>query len=222
MPAADVDNTIVIGAKSGHARATKSWVLGRLLRDFDDLVDESMRDEQAHVPPDTNCEEQSSGRGKPWEALRVTVLEVEDNPPTAHGVPKLDWVWFSGFGTIIIQLAISAVPWIIHGNWETFMVVLVGNFIALVEGSLPQWGREKWDCPKTGGSTVTITQGNGSRHAVTILGKRGVGLDLEILARGTRTARASRLTRIATAGLAILWILLLVFAAGMEQDTWCE
>lgn len=181
-----------------------------------------MGDERAHGPASANREEQSSGRSKPWEALRVTVLEVEDNPPTPHGVPKLDWVWFSGFGTIIIQLAISAVPWIIHGNWETCMVTLVGNSLALIGGSLPQWRREKWACPKKGGATVTITQGNGSRHAITILGKRGVGLDLEILARGTRTARASLLTRIATTGLAILWILLLVFAAGMQQDTWCE
>ena len=185
MPATDVDNIIIIGAESGHARITKSWVLGRLLRDFNDLVDESMGDERAHGPARANREEQSSGRSKPWETLRLTVLEVEDNPPTPHGVPKLDWVWFSGFGTIIIQLAISAVPWIIHGNWETCMVTLVGNSLALIGGSLPQWRREKWACPKKGGATVTITQGNGSRHAVTILGKRGVGLDLEILARGT-------------------------------------
>lgn len=95
MPATDVDNIIIIGAESGHARVNKSWVLGRLLRDFNDLVDESMGDERAHGPASANREEQSSGRSKPWEALRVTVLEVEDNPPTPHGVPKLDWVWFS-------------------------------------------------------------------------------------------------------------------------------
>lgn len=48
MPATDVDNIIIIGAESGHARVTKSWVLGRLLRDFNGLVDESMGDERAH------------------------------------------------------------------------------------------------------------------------------------------------------------------------------
>ena len=34
MPAADVDS-IVVNAKTGHARTNKSWVLGRFLRDWD-------------------------------------------------------------------------------------------------------------------------------------------------------------------------------------------
>lgn len=65
------------------------------------------------------------------------------------------------------------------------MVTVIGNFLALVGSSLPQWNTEKWSCPKEGGATVTITQGNGSRNAITILGKPKIGLDLEILARGT-------------------------------------
>ena len=49
MPATDVDNIIIIGAESGDARVTKSRVLRRLLRDFNDLVDESMGDERAQT-----------------------------------------------------------------------------------------------------------------------------------------------------------------------------
>ena len=52
MPDTDMANTLVIGVTGDHRRTTKSWVLGRLLRDFDDRVDEDMKHEQAHAPPD--------------------------------------------------------------------------------------------------------------------------------------------------------------------------
>ena len=66
-----------------------------------------------------------------------------------------------------------------------------------------------------------VAQGNGSHHAIVILGKKGVGLDLEILAQGTRTERASWVARIATGVLALLWIILLLTVAGIKQNTWC-
>ena len=81
-------NTVAIGAQSGHARTTSSWVLGRLLRYFNEHVDEEMKDEQAHVPPDgpLRKEEKSSVRGKGCEALRVVMYEVGPAAP----VPALD------------------------------------------------------------------------------------------------------------------------------------
>ncbi|KAF7588228.1 hypothetical protein BBP40_005979 [Aspergillus hancockii] len=226
MPDVDVDNTVVVGCASGHFRTTKSWVLGRLLRDFEDAIDKEMKGERPHIPPGATLEpkEGPSARereqGRAWEALRVTVFEVENEPSPGHGIPTLDWVWFSGWAVILTQLGIAVVAWAVDGSWDTFLITAAGNILALVEGSLPQWRKEKWACPKTGGGTVAITQGNGSRNAIVILGNRGVGLDLEILARGTRTAPTSWLTRIATACLAILWILLLISVAGMQQNKW--
>src|SRR6187402_327767 len=86
MPDADMVNTLVIGAQSGHIRTTKTWILGRLLRDGDDRVDKEMADrEQAHVPPNAtqqlhkdSPQVQVKGKGKdrPWEALRISVYEV--------------------------------------------------------------------------------------------------------------------------------------------------
>jgi hypothetical protein len=232
MPDADMANTIVIGAQSGHIRSTKSWVLGRLLRDIDDIVDKEMKHEQAHVPPAAtgiqSSVNQASQTSKPattkraWEALRISVFEVIDDVSYEHGVPRRDWVWFSGYAVILVQMVISIIPWIFNGDWSTFTVATSGNILALVGGSLPQWRQEKWACPKKGGATVTITQGNGSRHAMVILGKKGVGLDLEILAAGTRTAHASRITRFATAVLAFLWVVLLITVAGLKLDTWCK
>jgi hypothetical protein len=233
MPDTDMANTLVIGADTGHIRTTKSWVLGRLLRDFDGHLDDELRDEAAHVPPDEEHKSRKFGlvsplahightQQKAWEALRVSVYKVDDEPPCDHGVPALDWVWFSGFVVIAVQLVISIIPWIINKDWSIFLVALSGNVLALVGGSLPQWREEKWACTKKGGATITLTKGNGARHAIVIIGRKGVGLDLEILAMGTRTTYASWSTRIATGILAFFWIVFLITVSGIKQHTWCE
>ncbi|RYO45771.1 hypothetical protein AA0116_g12948 [Alternaria tenuissima] len=225
-------NTLTIGASTGHQRMTTSWVLGRLLRDLDNCYDNEMEDEQAHVPPEKienkgtdiliRPERLNTPAPRTWEALRISVFEFEDNPSCSHGVPALDWVWYTGFSLIILQLIIATLPWILHGFWVTFLVTAAGNTLALLGGSLPQWREEKWACPKKGGATITITKGNGSRHAVVIKGKKGVGLDLEILAQGTRTSCSSHLTRFATIVLASLWLVLLIAVAGLKQYSWCN
>ncbi|KAH8723096.1 hypothetical protein GQ44DRAFT_621333 [Phaeosphaeriaceae sp. PMI808] len=229
MPDTDMANILVIGAISGHVRTTKSWVLGRLLRDLDNIVDKEMACEAPHHQPDKEHNEHeaipfptegTNTKTKAWEALRVSVYEVNETPPCGHGVPILDWAWFSGFVIIIIQFGISAIPWALHNDWSAFLLTACGNSLALVEGSLPQWREEKWACTKKGGATVTITQGNGTRHAVVIKGKRGVGLDFEILAQGTRVTKASPFTRFAIGGLAILWILFLITTSGIKEHTW--
>lgn len=231
MPKSDQSIT-VIDTNSGHGRETRNWVLGRFLRDFNDRLDEEMKDEQPHIPSDAGekGKQQESavegGKGKAkdkaFEALRVTVFEVEDMPPAAHGVPTLDWVWYSGFVVIIVQLGVAAIPWGINGQWDAFLITAAGTLFALIGGSLPQWREEKWACPKNGGDTTTITEGNGSRSAVVILKKKGAGLKFEVLARSTRVARATLLTRIATSVMGVLWIMLLVTVAGMKQYTWCK
>lgn len=237
MPESEQSLT-VIDTNSGHGRETRNWVLGRFLRDFNDRLDEEMKDEQPHISSDASDKEKQESaddgkgdgigkgkrkaKGQPFEGLRVTVFEVEDMPPTDHGVPTLDWVWYSGFVVIFVQLGIAAVPWGVNGQWDTFLVTAAGNLFALISSSLPQWRKEKWACPRNGGDTATITEGNGSRSAIVIRGKKGVGLKFEVLARGSRVARATLLTRIATPILGVLWILLLITVAGMKQNTWCK
>ncbi|KAI1080627.1 hypothetical protein F5B20DRAFT_579874 [Whalleya microplaca] len=237
MPDADMANTCVIGARGvdynlgGHSRNTNNWVLGRLLRDENDRVDADMRHEQAHVPPAATEEIhqapppsyfETKSKAPQWEALRVTVYDVDDNPPQPHGVPTLDLVWYSGVTVVIIQLAVSIIPWAVNDDWGTFLITAAGNVLSLISASLPKWRDEKWSCPKPpkGGATITITQGNGSRHAIVILGKRGVGLDLEILALGTRTATPDLLTKIMSGVLAFMWIVLLITVAGLEGNSW--
>lgn len=229
MPDADVPNTMVIGSKSGHSRFTTSWVLGRLLRDANDRVDKELHNENAHQGtgqaaqanhPRAYSTTSQPAMGPEWEALRVTVYEFSRRPPLPHGVPSTDLIWWSGFVVILLELVISIIPWIVYDDWAQSLITSSGNVLALIGSSLPQWRAEKWACPHTGGDTVTITEGNGSRHAVLIIGRKGDGLDLEILARGTRTSKSSMFTKVMSVFLAILWICHLIAVAGLEQNTW--
>ena len=235
MPPVENTNTMVVTAETGHSRTTSSWVLGRLLRDTNDKVDEEMSGEAPHRNTGTwsnwnrslwrstmGLKPKVESPTKPWEALRIAFFEVVDNEETEHGMPTRDLIWLSGFGVIIVQLVIAIIPWIVNNEWGTFLITCYGNMLALLGSSLPQWRREKWACPRTGGNTVTITEGNGSRFAMVIIGKRKVGLNFEILARGSRTAPASLVTRLATSCLAINWIILLITATGLQIDTWCK
>lgn len=234
MPHADIDEVIVVDAEAGHYRTTKSWVLGRFLRDEDDRLSDKLKSEAAHRRWTTTEEIHATAvqledlsspvqPKRPWEALRITVYDVHPDPPCPHGVPTLDLVWYSGFAIIFIQLVIGMLAWVLNANWAIFLVTAAGNALALAGGSLPQWRAEKWSCPKTGGGTVILTQGNGSRHAIVILGRwrENIGLDLEVLGRGMRTVRASIVTRIASVVLALLWIVLLITVAGLRENTWC-
>ncbi|RSL44927.1 hypothetical protein CEP54_014486 [Fusarium duplospermum] len=250
MPPADVEGVLVVGADTGHSRTSSNWVLGRLLRDLTNQIDQEMLSEESHEPPsaddnkDTSNEKvafktpqstfsnqsQLSGRptdqsltnGKPWEALRVSVFTVSKDPNPEHGVPALDVVWYSGLFIIIVQLALSIIPWILYGEWHVFLITVFGNILAIAEGSIPQVREEKWACPRRGGATVAITQGNGSRHVILIENDRKSknGLDLEILARATRAVRPALFTKVVTAVLALLWVVLLITVAGMENHAW--
>jgi hypothetical protein len=75
--------------------------------------------------------------------------------------------------------------------------------------------------PENGDKKVVLTRGNGSQHAIVILGDEGF-LDLEDLAAGQTNMdmSASNTTRWIIAGLALLWVLLLITASGVKQNTW--
>lgn len=229
---------LVIEPNSCHTRQTSNWILGRLWRDLNYRLDDLLKDEQQHQASSSNkrVDQQMSpppgtekgrrnkkAQAPPFEALRITVFEFKDGVNASEqGVPALDWVWFTGIIVIAVQLAIAVVPWSVNGEWDIFLVTVAGNLFAVISGSLPQWRREKWACPKKGGQTVAITEGNGSKSVIVILGKSGVGLDLEVLARGTRTAPASSFTKLANTTLAILWIMLLITVQAIQQKAWCK
>lgn len=137
------------------------------------------------------------------------------------GSPSFDLVYCTGFGTAALQLGIAAIPCGIHGDWGIMLVTVAGIILSFITGALPQWAIEKWSCRKRTEKTVILTRGNGSQHAIVIIGD-GKGLDLEDLAAGQTNVdvSASNSTRIAVIVLAAFWILLLITAAGIQHHTW--
>ncbi|KAF7887149.1 uncharacterized protein EAF02_003796 [Botrytis sinoallii] len=194
MPETDMLNTLVIGADSKHVRTASSWILGRLLRDLDDRYDKEMEGEESHVPPSQSV------------SARPGFTEKEKGISHQQGKPW-EALQISVYQVINQDGHNHGVP---HCDWVWYsgFVVILGQ---LVIAMLPWVLYGQW---------VTLTQGNGSRHAVVILGEKKGGLDLEILARGTRTSAPSRVTRLAVALLAIQWIGLLITADGLVIDTW--
>ncbi|KUI62491.1 hypothetical protein VP1G_09617 [Cytospora mali] len=138
---------LVVEPKSGHSRHTSNWILGRLWRDFNDRLDDQMKNELPHgvSPGAVHAENQRSracvrkwrkhgqGHKPPFEALRVAVFELEDEESLREqGVPVLDFVWFMGIFIIAVQLGIATIPWAVNGQWDVFLVTAAGNLFAVI------------------------------------------------------------------------------------------
>ncbi|KAF8600441.1 hypothetical protein BDV93DRAFT_588261 [Ceratobasidium sp. AG-I] len=199
----------VINAANGFARDNRSWVICRLLRDF-----------EHHLPPAIS--------------LRVTIFQVSDHPRA--GIPDIDWCWFSGLGTIIVQAAVATIPCALHGDWSILLVTAAGTALALATGSLPQWRFEKWACRTKTKKVISITGGIGSRHVMVVI-SGGKGLDLEDLAVAESPRLFRRLdfsqgrsilglpfsywfTQTFCLLLAIAWLLLLITVTSLKKNTW--
>ncbi|CAN5957291.1 unnamed protein product [Sphagnum jensenii] len=215
----------VINAESGYSRENRSWILGRLLRDFEFPLNDDI-------------------------GLHITVFQADEKKEA--GKPEKDWYWASGFVVIILQLGIAAIPCGLYNDWGIILVTAVGTLLALVTGMLPQWRFEKWACRRKTKKVVILTGGNGTRHVMVIIGDEK-GLDLEDLAVGEsprmrqRTEHSNRLarrerdsegneekkilmlrgvpvsfwiTQVSCLILAFLWIVFLITVAGLRQHTW--
>ncbi|PBK95519.1 hypothetical protein ARMGADRAFT_802716 [Armillaria gallica] len=189
----------VINAENGYKRDNKSWVLGRLLRDFERPLDDKV-------------------------GFRITVFEAVE--ADLAGVPSVDLWWYSGLVVIIIQLAVAAVPCALHGNWSILFITAAGTMLALITGALPQWRREKWACRRNRNKVLCVTGGNGTRYVMVILGR---GLDLEDLAaaesprmrrRGKDDNSEFFFTQVVCLLLATLWIIILITVTALKEDTW--
>ncbi|KAK2735079.1 hypothetical protein FQN57_001359 [Myotisia sp. PD_48] len=181
MPKTESPSIMVIDVQTGHTRMNESWIIGQLFRVLDNDVDTDMRVEQPHNPSGMkSIESGAEYPGRPWEALRISVFETINEPCHIHGIPSKDLVWFSGFIVITLQLLIATIPVILHYEWGTMLITVYGNVLALLHGSLQQWKDEKWVCPKSGGSSVILTPGNGSRHVILIRGTKGSVAGLQL------------------------------------------
>ncbi|EFR03484.1 hypothetical protein MGYG_06482 [Nannizzia gypsea CBS 118893] len=212
----------VINGRGGYVRDNSSWILGRIVRDFghwkdneiqkklDSVLDQKfekmrMRDKDAERPP--------------MAGLIVSIYEPSTSIPT--GTVKRDMVYWMGLAVLVLQLAIASVACGVYGEWGTLFVTVVGIVLSLATGLLPQWKKEKWACRRKAKDSYILTRGNGSQHAIVVRGNRR-GFNLEDLASGQDNVMVATnlLTSIALLVLAVLWILLLITAAGIKHNTW--
>jgi hypothetical protein len=219
----------VINGKSGYVRDNGSWIIGRIVRDYEYWQHGDVRDRlesmlaRRWVLNKEAAEKERAGSAtdvsKPMRAgLCVSIYKAGH---ATAGRPSYDRVYFSGFATAFLQLGIAAITCGLYGDWSILLITASGILLAFATGSLPQWEREKWACRRNTKKSVLLTRGNGAQHVIAILGE-GRGLDLEDLAASPANmdVSASYPTRIAVIALAMLWIALLITAAGITQNTW--
>lgn len=215
LPAPDIP-AVVFTTALGYVRNNQSWIIGRIIRDF----------EQSWMPTDVRnqltkmLEKTRAERGTPKAprvGLCITIFEA--HPTAKAGVPHRDFYWKSGYVVAVVQLLIAAIPWIVWKQWETFVITAGGTVLAFTTGSLPQWRRERWACRENSRKTFVLTRGNGAQHALVIKGE-GRGLDLEDLAGAGEGIATASLTRWSSAGLATLWVALLISVSGVKEHTW--
>ncbi|MCJ1233307.1 hypothetical protein MMC14_001262 [Varicellaria rhodocarpa] len=204
MPDSDCPS-IVMNARSGIPRQNMSWILGRILRDWEHRCEHSSKE----------------------YALIVTIFQVIEDDEHRAGRPTMDRIWYTGFLAIFFQFVIAILPGLLYENWLIATVTMGGTILALAGGALPQWKAEKWSCRKldvdstnTGvkkQKAIALTRGNGSKHVI-IIYSDGVGLDLEDLAGGRRIKNRSTLPL--TLALATSWIIVLLMVSNLSEHAW--
>ncbi|KAI1653203.1 hypothetical protein F4813DRAFT_375381 [Daldinia decipiens] len=245
MPAPDY-SCKVVNAQNGFVRDNDSWVIGRIVRDFETWMDSQPQAQNTDAdgavevnratvrnPVENSVKEiidlswedmkrRARERGKleparpPKTGLCVPVYRAR-KPFKNH--PGYDSPYIAGLVTCLLQLGVAAIPCGLYGNWSILLVTAAGMILAFISGAIPQWAKEKWACREDTEKTFALTRGNGSQYAIVIQGA-GVGFDLEDLAASDWGTIKSWPARLVVLVLAVLWIFLLIAASGIQQNTW--
>lgn len=230
MPGADTPCS-VINVKSGFVRGNDSWVLGRIIRDYEHWMGRPVYDKTQHLIDERWRhekkleEEREPTSSKIIPRPRQAGLVVSFwEPGKAHkaGEPAWDLVYWSGLIVAVIQLGIAAIPCGIFGDWSVLLVTAAAILLCFTTGSLYQWRVEKWACRRGTKKSFVLTRGNGAQHAIAILGN-GHGLDLEDLATGFANLDPPSITifaRLAVISLGILWVALLITSSAITEQAW--
>ncbi|KAK0105247.1 hypothetical protein ONS95_004364 [Cadophora gregata] len=197
MPKPDVSASVIV-VSSRNKKSNSSWVLGRLVRDLERIVDEKM---------------------EPWERDSGLIVSVFDAIEGGKQ-PTTDVCFYSFFICCFIQLFIAAVPIVLHRDWSIVLITLVGTILSICTGSLRKWREEKYSCREGSKESYILTRGNGHRHVFIVRGnERGLGLALDDLAGAV--VQTCRRTRLACGLSAFLWFAFLVTAGGLDGNKWC-
>lgn len=212
----------VIHCKSGYGRDNSSWILGRIVRDFDHWKDDAVQTKLDKVLEERLAEMRKTdenAKKPPMAGLIVSIYEPSTT--ISAGTVKRDGAYWIGLPIMVLQLGVASIACGIYGEWGTLLITAAGIALSLATGLLPQWKKEKWACRDKAKHDYVLTRGNGSQHVIVIRGN-GHGFNLEDLASGQSNIMVATnlVTSIALLVLAALWILLLITAAGLKQKTW--
>jgi hypothetical protein len=223
MPSAPENQCLVITAKNGYRRNSTSWVLGRMLRDYESWMDLAVRTKLEKMLDERHRYLQRSVKAKtavPRPGQTGLCISIYEPSKAKRANPRQHVLLYSGLVVVPMQVMIAAIPIVTCRDWSILMITSAGTALALVTGSIPQWKAEKWSCRHGSYNTYILTAGNGAQHAIVILGN-SYGLDLEDLAVSSSMTRSSSgLTRLCLDAVSVSWICLLIAAAGLTQNTW--
>ncbi|MCJ1244652.1 hypothetical protein MMC30_001851 [Trapelia coarctata] len=225
MSSASESACLVITAKNGYLRSNTSWVIGRMLWDYESWMDPAVRMRLVKMLDERHSYMRRNAKaGTPVPRPRQTGLCISVYEPSktkTAAEPTHDLIYWSGLGVAFVQLVIAAIPIATSGAWSILMITVSGTVFALFTGSLPQWRAEKWACRRSSPNTYVLTRGNGAQHAIVVLGN-GRGLNLEDLAVAGQMNRTSSNApmRLCLAVISVLWISLLITAARVATNTW--
>lgn len=209
---------VVFSTEWGYHRTNNSWVIARLIRDFEELwMPTEVKNKLSAMLAQTGP---PGGPNRKKAGLCVSVFQASSKPGTEAGVPRRDLLWYGGYFVAGLQLGIAIVPWAREGVWEIFGITILGTALAFLTASLPHWTEEKWRCNKMSNKTFVLTRGNGAQHAIVIVGA-GRSLDFEDLATSSSERSSYSVARpLINAVLTILWCVLLVSVGGIHNQTW--
>lgn len=212
----------VINGESGHSVENSSWILGRLVRDFYVWRDETTAQSRSQLLEAKWAELKQSDPGATRPVRTGLIASIyAPSRNRRSGVPRRDIVYWTGLGTILVQLGISIIPITNERDWAILILTIEGTILAILTSLLPQWQSEKWGCRTHSNDTYVVTGGKGSQNAIVILAN-GHGLNLEDLAAGHKRMGMTTImsTRVAIVALSALWICFLISAAGVGDNAW--
>lgn len=100
------------------------------------------------------------------------------------------------------------------------MIAAAGTSLAFATGALHQWRDEKWACRRNGSNCI-LPKGNGTQHAILIIGnKKSLNLNDLVTGQLPLDKDAGLPTRLVLGALAILWLVLLITASGLTNNSW--
>ncbi|KAJ9643885.1 hypothetical protein H2199_003751 [Coniosporium tulheliwenetii] len=216
MPEPDIA-CIAINTSNGITRQNKSWVLGRVLRDYETY----WRPTEVKKEVDDVIEQARYDR----QARENELAAKENREPNTMPKPSQAGLVISIFRAPLIRspLLIAGTLYGLNrdpANAAILGITVIGTVLAFVTGALPQWAIEKWACRRLSAGklkTVAITRGMGSQHVLIIDGGAGA-LDLEDLANPNAILQTMWKTRIWAVISALLWAGLTVFVTSIPNE----